>query len=595
MNKNIRVGSLEFDQIKQNLKTFLSSQSTFSDYNFEGSNLAVLIDLLAYNTYYNNIYNNFGINEVFLDTATKRSSVVSLAKSLGYIPRSAISARGTVNITVNNINILSDYVTLPRLSSFYGIKDGIRYNFFTNSAYTVKKVGTTATFENVEIIEGAFISSRFMVDERNFIHLENTNIDLTTLQVKVQTPPSTENVTFTSALAVTNIDSDSNVYFLREVEGEKYEIYFGDDILGKRLTLGQIVNVYYFRGNAEAPNGISYVQYSGQSISGGSVTSVTFSGPSTGIGINGGRSIETIDEIRFNAPNMYSSQNRAVTATDYETIILNRVPSIKTVSVWGGENNIPPEYGKVFISTKTVTGVPLTYNEQQSIIRNVLNQYKLITVQPVFVNPEFLNVELSVVVYYDSKNTTSNPSDIVTGITSEVLHYDTTELQKFSKIFRSSVISRIAEEVDPSIVSSTLKIRVHRTVTPVYGKAHSYIIDTGNPISKGTVKSNKFRISSFGDFVHLRDDGLGALFIFNDKTKMGSAIGTVDYDGGIFSFNTNIVALDEETFTIGFVPQANDVVSKSNQIVLLDRTKLYVDALEQGSTENFRFVTGRFE
>jgi len=576
-NRKIQVGSLEFDEIKANLKEFLKGQSQFSDYNFEGSNMSILLDVLAMNTYYNNVYSNMALNEAFLDTASKRASVVSRALELGYVPRSYRCARTSVDFIVSNGDVGVPYITLPKYSTFSGMKDSVKYTFYTTDDYTA----SLFTEEDQDLI--------YKFENTSFV-LPNVNIDIETLTIRVQSAPSSAYDTYQPISSFPTLDNNSLVYFMREIQTGEYEISFGDGIIGKELSDGQVITASYMVSSGEGPNGITNITYTGPSLNSGTVENLTITAP-----ISGGRLPETIEEIRFNAPNFYAAQNRVVTALDYETLILNKVPSIKAVSVWGGETNYPPEYGKVFISAQTVTGKTLTYQQQQDIITDHINPYKMLTIIPEFINPEYIDVELNIVAYYDPTLTTKSSADIITAITSEMLYMNSTELQKFNRILRGSVVSRRCEEVDISVTSCVPRMKMYRTVTPVYNVNTSYTVNIGNPFTVKTIASSAFFISGFGNVCYIDDDGLGHLTLFTIINGVRYDLrntGTVDYNKGILVINNlNIVRLVTGSFYFGITPSSSDIISTNNQIVQLDISRLKVSTVVD-ETVNGRIYKG---
>lgn len=597
-NRKINIAELEFDQIKQNLKAFLQGQEQFQDYDFDGSNMSVLLDVLAYNTHYNAMYMNMAMNEAYLDSASRRDSVVSLAKSLGYVPRSYICARANISFTVSGISdpsILT--LTAERNTIFYGTRDAVRYSFYmTSSKSTSRTPSGTFVFEDIEVVEGAPIATRFDYTEQNSFVLPNTNIDTTTLVVRVQsTPTSTSYDTYVNASTVATVSATSKVFFLRETDGGFYEMSFGDDIVGRALSVGNVINADYFVCSGDSPNGISALFYGGSQFAGGSVTSLQLNGQS----VNGGRAPETIEEIRFNAPNFYQSQNRAVTALDYESIILSKIPSIRAVSVWGGENNDPPMFGKVFISARTVSGQELTVVEQEQIIDDVIEKYKSISIIPEFVNPEYIWLEIDVVAYYDPTLTTKSADTIRTGIVNAIKAYNNTDLQKFNRIFRQSAISRIVESTDPSITSTVPRVKMYRTITPVYDKDNTYFINVGNPFTAGSILSSGFYIKNNVNVCFIDDDSQGNLTLFTNiagvRTNLRQ-VGTVNYDTGSIRIDAlNIIRSVEPEFRIAITPSSADVISIYNQIVAIDESQLKVNMIVDETINGRTLVGNKFQ
>ena len=597
-NKKINIAELEFDQIKQNLKTFLQGQTQFQDYDFDGSNMSILLDVLAYNTHYNAMYMNMAMNEAYLDSASRRDSVVSLAKSLGYVPRSHICARANITFTVSGIDdptvltLVCDKNTL-----FYGTKDSVRYAFYTTgSKSTTRTAAGTFVFNEVDVIEGAPVSTRFDYTEQNSFVLPNTNIDTTTLVVRVQaTPTSTLFDTYVNASTVPTIGADTKVFFLRETDGGFYEISFGDNTIGKALVAGNVINADYFVCSGEDPNGITALFYGGSQFAGGSVSSVQLNE----FAVEGGRNPETIEEIRFNAPNFYQAQNRAVTALDYESIILSKVPSIRAVSVWGGENNNPPMYGRVFISARTTSGRNLTVAEQQAIVDDVIDRYKAASVIPEFVNPEYIWLELDVVAYFDPTQTNKTADTLRADIITAIRAYNNNDLQKFNRIFRQSTISRVVEAVDQSIVSTVPRVKMYRSITPVYDKDNTYFINVGNPFTAGTILSTGFYIKNNVNVCYIDDDREGNLYLFTNISGVRTVlrqVGTVDYEAGTLQIDSlNIVRSIETELRIAITPNASDVISIYNQIVAIDESRLKVNLIVDETTNGRSLVGNKFQ
>lgn len=598
-NRRINLAALEFDDIKQNLKTFLQGQAQFSDYDFEGSNMSVLLDILAVNTHYNAMYMNMALNEVYLDSASKRDSVVSLAKTLGYLPRSATCAKTSVNFTLTGVTTIEPFVSMPKHTPFNGQVDGVRYLFHTIEDVTVaKNADNTYTFTDIALREGSPLTNRLPYTAQNVYIIPNSNVDLSTVVVKIQdTSVSTSFEVYQSSDKFDTLAPDSLVYFVKELDGGFYQLSFGDGVLGKPLVPGNVVSIEYFVSSGSAANNIKALSYAGRYLNGGTVINVTLNEQT-----NSGRFAETIDEIRFNAPNMYAAQNRAVTAADYEALILSKVPSINSVSVWGGENNYPPVYGKVFISAATSTGNQLTYNEQQTIINDVLNKFKVLTVIPEFVAPNYIDVVLDAVVYYDSTLTGKTPAELDTTVTQLLLDYNNTELKKFNKIFRSSAIARLIESADRSIISSVVRIKLKRGLEPVYYKTMSYTVNVGNPIESSldvpSVTSDAFYVSDTDSPVYVDDNGSGVLRLFtlaNGVRTDLKNVGTVDYEKGILYLNSlYVTSATNNQITFSLVPASPDVASIYNQIVRIDTGSLAVSVIVDESTKGRATLGNKF-
>lgn len=597
-NKRIRVSELDFDGIKANLKEFLRGQDTFSDYDFEGSNLSVLLDILAYNTHYNAMYTNFALNEVFLDSASKRDSVVSLARGLGYMPRSATCASSSVTFSVSGTTSTPANITLGKNLVFYGNKDGFRFNFYTTDDITATYNVTDQkyTFTNIPLLQGSPIQNTFAYSAENKYSIPNTNIDTNTIRVTVQTSAqNTSTIVYTPATNYAQLTSDSYVYFLTEMDGGFYRLHFGDGILGKPLVPGNIIRVEYMVSGGSAPNNITTLAYGGTSILGSLNISVTQNER-----VTGGREPETIDEIKFNAPNMYAAQNRAVTVQDYTTLLKNKVASIGEVLVWGGESNDPPVYGSVFVSAITPEGYPLT-TEQQYDVTNTLESFKLATIQVRYQDAEFLEVGLDVTAYYDQTQTNKTPDDLRSAIYASYNAYNTTQLAKFDAVIRNSALIRTAEKGDASIINVIPKLKISYKLNTLYNTRANYDIKLKNPMltRAGTFSTTGFYCTEADTVCYIDDHTEGVLTLFTvvggTRTDIRT-VGSVNYQQGSFVFNTlTITSIVGSEVYVSFIPASPDVVGFANKIVRLDMTKLNVtviaDSNINGQTKNsYNFV-----
>lgn len=496
-NTNIQLTSVDFDALKNSLKTYLQSQSQFQDYNFEGSSLSVLLDLLVYNTQYNAYYLNMVGNEMFLDSATQRSSAVSHAKLLNYTPKSSIAPTATVNITFNNVTEGS--LTLPAYSVFTSSAiDDVNYTFVNPTSYTVNTANNTATFTDVKIKQGVYGAFRYTVDSSTnpdyVFEIPDAAIDTTTLSVIVQ--ESSSNSTYEIFNAETNfltLDSTSKVYFLEEALSGNYSLRFGDDILGKKLKDGNIVFVTYVStegGLAAGANSFVLMQ----SINGYSASSVTSVLPAT----QGGDK-ESIESIKFQAPKAYSAQGRAVTKEDYITKIQqnNLGISFDAVSVWGGEQNDPPVFGKVFISMKPTGGYNLTQIEKQKLISDVIRPISVMTVDPAIVDPDYTYLKLSVNVLYDPKKTTQTASQIANAVRTSILAYSDTNLNTFNSTFSSPDLLIAIKNSEQSIITNEVTVQLQKKFFPVLGTNRNYKFFYGAPIKKNNFLSGISSSPSF--------------------------------------------------------------------------------------------------
>ena len=593
-DKRLRVTELDFDNIKTNLKTFLKAQEEFKDYDFEGSGMSVLLDTLAYNTHYLGFNANMLANEMFLDSASLRSSVVSHAKTLGYETTSVRAPVATINVSLSTD---SNTKTMSAGTAFSTTVDGTDYQFVTIADVTASNTGSAVPFDSVKIYEGTYVTTRYTVDtsdvDQSFT-LNNPNSDTSTLTVKVQTSAAdTTTTTYTKATDITQLSSDSTVYYLQEVDGGKFEVYFGDGTVSKSLSDGNIVILQYVVTNKSLANGANTFT-SPSSID--SVTSITVTTESSA---TGGSEAESIDSIKLQAPLDYSSQGRAVTVDDYKSYTKKLFPNTQAVSVWGGEDgsydtstgvSSNPEYGKVFISIKSTTGENLTTVQKSNLVK-AFAPYKVASVTPVIVDPEITYLILNVTFNYDSTATTSTKDELASLIATTISNYNTSDLQEFNSSFRHSKLTGLIDDTDSSILNNTTTVTMSKFFTPI-ASSTSYTISFGNAFynpysgyntnqggilaSTGFYLDNDTTTEYFFD-----DDGSGNLRIYSlasgVRTYLNSAAGTIDYANGTIStsllFISAISNVDGESSTkirITAIPKSNDVVPVRNQILEID-------------------------
>lgn len=586
-NKRIAVSELDFDAIKNNLKTFLRGQQEFSDYDFEGSAMATLIDVLAYNTHYNGIYTNLAVNEMFLDSASKRASVVSLAKMLGYTPRSARSARASVSMVLSNINSNTVTVTLPAFQPFSTSVDGKSYNFYNQTAYTVtRNASGNFLITDIEIVEGTPLTNRYTVAAGTKYIIPNSNVDLTTLEVTVKPNASSADFEkFTQAENLVEATAISKVYWINEIENGLYEITFGNGVVGQGVETGNIVTLSYYVSSLEAPNKASLFTYSGLTISGGIANVLTDSAAA------GGASSEDLDSIKFNAPRNYAAQNRAVTPDDYKAIIYKLLPEAKSVSVWGGEDNDPKFYGKTFICIKPTDATKLTQLQKDFVTNNILKNRNIVSITPEIVDPEYFNIKVTTVVSYNDRKTTDTANQIAEVVRQAILDYNETYLNRFDGVLRYSQLVRIIDEAHPAIMNNTTRFMVRRQFAPAYNISAEYKLNLINPISQdGGKQGAVFGTTGFfipgSDRAHYLDDdaaGNVRLYYNNDQqlpVYVNTSIGTIDYQAGkVVVRNLVITALEGPIFEMQVKPESYDVVSALNQIVTISEELLSVGAI----------------
>lgn len=585
ITKRIKVNELDFDAIKSNLKEFLRGQEQFQDYDFDGSSFSILLDLLAYNTHYHGIYTNLAVNEMFLDSASKRSSAVSLAKMLGYTPTSAACSKAYVNATITAPTYNPDVVTLPAGQPFLTSIDGVAYTFYNTSDVTTVAAGGFYTFSNVELIEGTpLIYSYYIANGQKYV-IPNKNVDLTTLKVKLRDTATDDSyIVFAKAESMTSLDSTTKAYFIKELDDGLYEIYFGDGIVGYKPVDGNYLTLEYFVSSLEAPNGANTFSYSGSSILGSGLTVVASAAA------YGGSSPETIESIKYNAPRLYAAQNRAVTTEDYKSLIYKGFPQAESVVVWGGEDNDPPIYGKTFICVKPIDTNKLTQAQKDFIKNNIIAPKSIVSITPEFIDPEYFNVQIDVTAYYNAKISDKTPSQLETIIRESIYAYDDENLKKFDGIFRYSQIVGLIDDSDQAIVNNTTKISVRREFTPRYNKSSEYKLNMISPIYRSTIPAESvmttgFYIPNSANVHYIDDDGIGNLRLFyldanQNKNIVDSTIGTVNYSTGTLVVrNLTITSMADAKFEFILKPESYDVVTAYNQIVQVARDYLNVNVI----------------
>lgn len=556
------VTELDFANIKQSLKTFMQAQDEFSDYDFEGSALSVLLDTLAYNTHYNAVLAHMLANESFLDSAIKRSSVVSIAKSLGYTPRSRNSATAYVDFSVTpSSNWNSTSFTLSRDTIFSAQVNDTSYNFYptqdvTATLQTVDGIDKFV-FNDLMIREGTRVTNRFLVDANTLsgpFVIPNNNIDTTTLRVRVQT--STTDLTLESyslSTSLLDLKSDTKVFFVEEGHDGKYLLRFGDNSFGKKLETGNIVIIDYIVSSGAAPNGAKGFKVS-SILTEGTDELRTFNSANT-VAAVGGAEKESIDSIRKTAPIYNQTKERAVSASDYRSLILASNPSIQSCSVWGGENNDPPIYGKVFISLDPVEGQVITDEVKDTIVNTVISPRAPVAVLPEFVDPEYTYIGLKVGIVYDNSLTSFTQGQISSAANTAINNYFNTDLNKLNKNFYYSRIHNIVKSVSPSIISVNITPTLQKRITADLGVNTNYNFTFNSRIQPRELHSNWSNITITGSVykARFRDipntgvvppayNGTGKIILVdNNETKLAE-VGTIDYDTGKISLNGVLVS-----------------------------------------------------
>jgi len=592
-DNNLKVDELDFNGIKSNFINYLRNQDEFRDYNFDGSGISVLLDLLAYNTYYNSFYLNMVSSEAFLSTAQKRNSVVNLAKSLNYTPRSTSAATisGTVTLGVTGSPVS---VTIPTYTTFSGSIDGKTYTFLnTESVIVYSADGYSGT---INLVEGNLLTRRYTVnsvDTQQRFLIPNYNVDTTTLAVRVlNSSTDSTSRTFIRPENLVEVTSTSRVYFLEEVEDGQFEVRFGDGTFGVALDNGNIVVFEYLITNGTAANDIQTLSYSG-SISG--VTRIAFAASSPAAG---GNTRESTNSIKFNAPKAYEAQNRAITADDYRSLLLKQ-SSVDSVVVWGGEDNDPPYYGKVFIAVKPVIGSVLTATEKLNLIDSIIGPKKILTVSTEIVDPEYIYVILSTTVKYDSDSTSLTSDDIKTIVTTTIQNYNTSDINQFSKYFRYSKLSRLIDTCERSILSNITTMSIRKELNVQLNVGARYEISFSNSLDNTTelrtathpygagnkLTSNEF---SYGGYSNCYlEDNAGLIRIYRvsgvDNVGVQNNAGTINYVTGkivLSNFAPTSFTDGGTTLKLTAVPADKDVLPLRNQIVAIRDEDISVSMID---------------
>jgi hypothetical protein len=596
-NSLLRVSELDFDTIKANLKAFLKSKGQFTDYDFEGSGLAVLIDVLAYNTHYEAIVANQIAQELTLDTA-RNSTIVGLhAKRLGYTPRSYRAARTLVDIEVINPVNSPATLTLGKGASFISSTDGSSVSFTNIVPQTISKDSNNRyIFRNVEILQGTMKTFNYVyssTDNQTKFEIPDATVDTSTLRVYVQkSTTNASQIEYFKVDRITNVKSTSTAYYLQVNQSGKYEVAFGDDVLGKSPIDGNVIRLEYVITDGSSGNDLSIFSFNDY-IEGNSNVVLTVASKTYG-----GSESESIDSIRFNAYKNTMTQDRAVTETDYADLVSNIFP-LDSIAVWGGERNDPPVYGKVFISIKPLDSESILTETNKQEIKQALKESKsIVTVSPEFVDVEYLYIEPTSYVYVDDTKMNTTVDFIRTSVILAVQNFSTNTLEKFEKVFRYSKFSNVIDGVDDSILSNITSIKITKRFNPTTGVQDSWIIRFNNPISKGSFSSTAFKFQS-SDFDLFFNDNNGVLQVTylenNIRKVLISNIGSVDYLTGIVKIDSALFqSYTGNYIELTCIPASPDIISLRNSIVLIDPDKIVVSpVIESQNFSNHQFAITR--
>ena len=596
MATNLKVTELDFNDIKDNLKAFLKQQTEFNDYDFDGSGMSVLLDVLAYNTHYNAMNAHFALNEAFLDSAQIRGNVVTRAKLLGYIPRSILSPRATITIAVNvagESGTIPTTLTLPRGTKLKTLIGGEEFQYVVLDNHTATISNNIFTFSNVTICEGTFREIKYRVDndiENQKFQLTSDTADTSTLRVRVQeNEESTAFDIYTKFETLSTVNSETKTYYLQQNSNEYYEVYFGDGVTGFKPTNNNVVTIDYVTTKGKESNGAGVAVNSTagfsmvDNVGGFSTITVTTSALSTG-----GVDPETSESIRFNAPLTFTSQNRAVTADDYAAIIKKSFSNIDSISTWGGEDQDPPEYGRAYIAIKPLLSDTLTDDEKSQITGTILKGKNVVSITPEIVDPNFTHLELDVFFKYNPNLTDRSSTDLQTVVRDTIKDYNFNNLNKFDGVFRHSELARKIDNSDPSILNSTIRPRMFQTITPISTGLNNFDLTFTSPFFQ-TGASTNFILTSTAFKLNGEDHFFGDIpltgstsrqvivyrIVSGENVTVINNAGTVDVSNGKITLNS-FQPDDTTPIRITVVPHSLDLAPKRDQLLSIDDSRVII-------------------
>lgn len=581
-NNNIRVSDLDFASIKQSFKDYLATQGEFADYDFEASGMSVLLDILSYNTYYNSVMANYVANETFIDSAVKRDSVVSLAKSLGYRPKSARAAKATVTMTLSNAVGEPEQLVMKTGTPFETTVRQQTYQFVTLNDVIATNNNGTYNFGSFDVWQGQFNVNTFTAGglAAEKFTLPNSNVDVSSIRVIVQTSATIYDYSYYQpADFMAAITGTSKVFFVQEGIGNKTEIYFGDDTLGKKLAAGNIVVVTYITTDGSAANDAKVFSLTG-SIEGNNNVQIFTTSSATG-----GADAEDIDSIKFNATSYFGVQNRAVTAGDYKALIQQNFQNVKNVVTWGGEKSDPPQYGKIFVCVQPQNAQYLTSLEIEEI-RSMIKLKSVANISAEFVNPDYVDIEVASEVYYDPIKNDKNSEQLRTNIKNQIITYANSYLGKFDSTFRYSQLTKVVDQTDSAILNNLTTIRVYKEVLPVINQENLISFSFNNALQTDNINaalySTGFSIPNLPQTVYLQDDKNGTIVLYYfdaaGNRKIAKAnVGTVNYKTGKVNIQKLVISdYVGSALKIYMTPLKLDIVSNNNNIVRIQQSNVAV-------------------
>ena len=581
---SFNVSELDFATIKDSIKAHFRSQSKYNDWDFNGSGLSILLDVLAYNTHYNAMVAHLSLNETFLDSAQIRGNVVSHAKLLGYVPRSLASSKAVLNVVVTPGVTVANQATILRGTRFSTVVDQVSYYFVALESHVAPVSGGKYTFTNIPVRQGTLKRMIYRVDTslgNQKFEIPDANIDTSTMRVRLKANTESDAYSiYTQFTSLVNINENSQIYYLQETPQGLYEIYFGDGILGKMPTSDNIVEIEYVYTDGTVADGANLFT-AVDSISGYSNIAVTVATNSYGGGVR-----ESIESIRYNAPLTFTAQNRAVTADDYRAIVLKNVANVEAISVWGGEDDVVPNFGKVYISVKPIGAETLTSAEKTTILSSVLAGKNVVSITPILVDPEYTYLELDVFFKYNANLTDRALVELQTLVRQAVIAYNADDLLKFDGVFRHSKLLREIDNAEPSILNSTIRVFMYKEATPSNTNNNYFNLNFSGPIYQSSsdsfvLSTNAFLVGGiehyFRDFVV---EGSYDRKIFMIKLVNG-AVEKVKEVGMLYAATGNITIsgfITDATTPIRFtvVPNSNDIAPKRNQLLSIDLQEVVV-------------------
>jgi hypothetical protein len=580
-DKQLNISDLEFDKIKGNIKTFLSGQDTFTDYDFEGSGMSVMLDVMAYTTHYMGYYTNMAINESFLDTATLRNSVVSHAKTIGYIPKSITASEAIIKLSFDTTGQDPSYIPIDKGTMFSSNVNGTTQQFVTLETVNIFPDETGDFSGEIKVYQGSMKSLTWTWDSniQQQFFVPDSGCDRATLTLSVNGVHWENNQNLSELLP------GSLTYFIQEGLDSVTELYFGNDIFGKIPRDGYELEVMYLSTNGEPGNYISTVQNQVFALT-NAIDGIYDTNKVTIETINIsslGTEKENIETIRTTAPKSYERQNRAVTAEDYKTILVEKYPNIDSISVWGGEDNDPPQYGAVFISIKPKHGLELSPLTKASLIDDVLSKYNMLAITPIIVTPEYTYVDIDTTVKYNPLKTTLSSGEVQTVVIEDVKEFFQEEIAQFQVNLRFSKLSQTIDAADSAISNSLTTLKIYKKFyTQSSNTVGNYIFKFNNKINPGSAVSSVFGSTVDGSSMALLDDGQGNILLYDIISEgfISTTQGTVDYDSGIIELNGFNPVLDINTvISLYATPKSNDISTLRNNLLVLNSTNVTLETI----------------